>query len=297
MNKLFLWLAMLPAPLWRILGADTDQLTAILNMRLMIDNRRPIGFGRRQAQKKDVKHGTLIHTFMFTMMGCFYAIPVYVISDRVISMALYFTLLLLMITLTLITDFSNALFDNRDKYTLFPRPINDRTLVLAKLLHVFIYVLRMVIPMSLAAWASLAYLDGWRSALLFPLPLILMVFMGLFAVNGVYLIILKFVKAERFKDVISYFQVISSVIFFAIVYLRPQQMFSFDTNSTLRAADYQWVHFVPTYWLATYWSLIGYPLTLGGSMLLAVLGLAVPLVCIYILVRWLAPEFSRKIRY
>lgn len=295
MNKLFLKLAMLPAPLWRMLGADTDQLTAILNMRLMIDNRRPIGFGRRQSQRKDVKHGTLISTFMFTLMGFFYALPVYMIDNRVISMALYFTVLLLMITLSLITDFSNALFDNRDKYTLFPRPINDRTLVLAKLLHVFIYVLRMIIPMSLPAWATLAYLDGWKSAVLFPIPLILMVFMALFAVNGVYLIILRLVKHERFKDIISYFQVISSIVFFAIVYLRPRNMFSFNVDSVLIASDYQWVHYVPTYWLATYWSLLGYPLTLGGSALLSLLGLLVPLFCIYVLVRWLAPEFSRKI--
>ena len=295
MNKAFLWLAMLPAPFWRMLGADTDQLSAILNMRLTLDNRRPIGFGRRQNQKKDVKNGTLINSFVFTMMGCFYAIPVYVINDRVISMALYFSIMLLMITLTLITDFSNALFDNRDKYTLFPRPINDRTLVLAKLLHVFIYLLRMVVPMSLAAWGTLAYLDGWKSALLFPFPLILMVFMALFLVNGVYLIILKLVKPERFKDIISYFQVVTSIIFFAFVYLRPRQMFSFNVDGASFSHNYHWITYVPTYWLASYWSVLGYALPFCASLVQPILGVAVPFICAYVLVRFLAPEFTRKI--
>lgn len=293
MNKLLLWLTMLPAPLWRALGADTDQLTAILNMRLMIDNRRPIAFGRRQTQKKDIKHGTVLSTILFTMMGGFYCIPILVIHDRVISMALYFTLIFLMLTLSLITDFSNALFDNRDKYTLFPRPINDRTLVLSKLLHIFIYLLRMVVPTSLAAWCLLGYRDGWASALLFPVPLILMVFMSLFAVNGAYLIILRIVSPERFKDVISYFQVISSIVFFAIVYLRPRHI-KIDADS-LTAANFSWVHYVPTYWLASFWAWLGHPLVLGGGPLYMALGFAVPLLCVVVLVRWLAPEFTRRI--
>lgn len=290
MNKLLLKLAMLPAPLWRSLGADTDQLSAILNVRLMIDNRRPIGFGRRQSQKKDIKNGTIISAVIFTVMGIFYSLPLIIIPDRVLSLALYFTLIFLMLTLTLITDFSNALFDNRDKYTLFPRPINDRTLIMAKLLHIFIYLLRMVLPMSLAAWCVLGYIDGWVSALLFPLPLILMTFMSLFAVNGVYLVILRLVPAERFKDVISYFQIISSVIFFAIVYLRPKNI----DRLSLDPANYHWVIYIPTYWLASFWSVLG-PSMLGGGVISMLSGIILPTLCIIILVRWLAPEFTRKI--
>ncbi len=286
---------MLPSGLWRSLGADTDQLTAILNMRLMLDNRRPMGFGRRQAQKKDIKNGTLINTFMFGIMGVLYGIPVYLISDRVLSMVIYFTLIFLMITLTLITDFSNALFDNRDKYTLFPRPINDRTLVLAKLLHVFIYLLRIVLPMALPAWIAIGYLDGWASAVLFPLPVLLLVFMSLFAVNSVYLIILRLVKPEKFKDVISYFQVIASIVFFATVYLHPRKMFEMDPSNMFDASHFQWVKYIPTYWLAACWSWIGVPLTFGGGIFMSLLAIVAPLLCVIILVKYLAPEFSRKI--
>ena len=293
MNKLFLKFAMLPAPFWRSLGADTDQLSAILDMRLMIDNRRPIGFGRRQTQKKEIKHGTITSTILFTFMGAFYSLPLFVVPDRVISLALYFTIIFLMLTLSLITDFSNALFDNKDKYTLFPRPINDRTLVLAKLLHIFIYLMRMVIPTSFAAWCLLTYQDGWTSTLVFPVAITLLTFMSLFVVNGVYLIILKLTSAERFKDIISYFQVIASVVFFAIVYLRPRNV-NIDVNA-LDPARYKWVQFVPSYWLAGFWKWLGHPMLLGGGVITTLCGLLVPVFCIVALVRWLAPEFTRKI--
>jgi ABC-2 type transport system permease protein len=293
MNKLFLKFAMLPAPFWRSLGADTDQLSAILNMRLMIDNRRPMGFGRRQTQKKEIKHGTITSTLLFTLMGAFYSLPLFAISDRIISLALYFTIIFLMLTLSLITDFSNALFDNKDKYTLFPRPINDRTLVLAKLLHIFIYLLRMVVPTSLAAWCLLIYQDGWTSAIIFPIAITLLTFMSLFVVNGVYLIILRLTNPERFKDIISYFQVVASVIFFAIVYLRPRNV-NIDVEA-LSPTDFSWAKYVPSYWLASFWHWLGHPMLLGGGIAVTLLGLLTPVICIVALVRWLAPEFTKKI--
>lgn len=153
----------------------------------------------------------------------------------------------------------------------------------------------MVLPTSLAAWVALGYFDGWKSAVLFPIPMLLLVFMSLFAVNSVYLIILRVVKAEKFKDVISYFQIIASVVFFAIVYLRPKNTFSDDFANTISFAKYQWIRYIPSYWLASFWSIIGYPLTLGGGILYIALGVFIPIGCIYALVRWLAPEFSRKI--
>ena len=41
MNKVFLNLVMIPSALWRSLGADIPQLRAILNAKLMLDDRKP----------------------------------------------------------------------------------------------------------------------------------------------------------------------------------------------------------------------------------------------------------------
>ena len=194
----------------------------------------------------------------------------------------------------LITDFSNVLFDFRDKYILFPRPVNDRTLVLARLLHVFIYLFRIVLPMSLPTWIMLGYLDGWKSAALFPLPLIMMVFMALFIVNSVYLVVLKLAKPEKFKDIMNYFQVITSVIFFTSVYLMPR-FFNPEHPHESSILNYAWLKFVPSYWLGVCWSWIGYPVELAGTSFLSILAIVFPLLCMYVLVKKLAPEFSRKI--
>lgn len=294
MRKFFLFLVMLPSSVWRGMGADTDQLRAILNTRLMLDDRKPLTLNRSQKQKKDRKFGTLLSVFISFVMGVFYAFPIPVIPDRILSLTIYFAMLLAIITFLLITDFSSVLFDSRDKYILFPRPVNDRTIVLARLLHVFIYLFRIVLPMALPGWILLGFFDGWKSALLFPLPLLLLVFITLFVVNAVYLLVLRLAKPEKFKDIINYFQVVTSVIFFASVYLLPR-VFDRAHPQDFDILKSPWLQYTPPYWLAVCWSWIGAPVALAGTAMYSVLAIIVPLICLYILVKYLSPQFARRI--
>lgn len=294
MNKLLLNLVMLPSALWKSMGADNVQLRAILNTRLLLDDRSPMSMGRMNKPKTETKYTTLRNIIASLVLGFVYMFPVIVVPDRIFSLAIFFSFMLMVMTLMLITDFSNVFFDSRDKYVLFPRPVNDRTIVLARLLHVFIYLFRIVLPMSLPAWIMLGYMDGWKSALLFPLPLVMMVFMALFIVNSVYLAVLKLAPPEKFKDIMNYFQVVTSVIFFASVYLMPR-FFDPERGYVSVINDYAWLRFLPSYWLAACWSWLGYMVTLPGTSFLSLLAIVFPLLCMYILVRKLAPEFSRRI--
>jgi len=293
MNKLLLYLVMLPSALWRSLGADTDQLRAILDLKLTLDDRKPLTLGRPQ-KKKSIKYGSILSALIYLGMGCMYILPLLVLPDRIFSITVFFTLLLSIITFMLITDFSNVLFDARDKYILFPRPVSDRTLVLARMLHIFVYLFRVVLPLSLPGWVTLGIADGWPSATLFIVPLLLLVFLALFLVNSVYLLVLRLAKPERFKDVINYFQVFTSVIFFGSVYILPR-LFDHENLAAFDVHKYNWVRYMPTYWLAACWSWIGFPVILSGTAGYSVLAVAVPLICMYILVKILAPQFSSRI--
>ena len=50
MNKFLLYMVMLLSGLWESLGADIDQLKAILKVRLMLDDRKPMTLGRQQSE-------------------------------------------------------------------------------------------------------------------------------------------------------------------------------------------------------------------------------------------------------
>ncbi len=284
----------MPSALWKRLGADLDQLRAILNTRLILDDRKPMTIGRVNKPKKERKFSTVANFFALFIMGFMYMFPLFIVQDRIFAMAIYFSFLFPVLILTLISDFSNVLFDSRDKYILFPRPVNDRTLVLARMLHVFIYLFRTVLPMVLPGWVVIGILDGWKSVFLFPLPLVSLVFFVLFVVNGAYLIVLRLAKPEKFNDVINYFQVITSVVFFATVYLMPRFMDP-EHPLAMNITDHAWMVYSPSYWLAACWSWLGYRTYLPGTVPLSILSIILPVICMVVLMKWLAPEFSRRI--
>jgi ABC-2 type transport system permease protein len=291
MNKVFLKLVMLPSGLWRGMGADTEQLEAILAIRLKMDDRKPLSFGR-QAKKKAISNASFKTMFVSCLMGVIYTMFSYV-HDIIFSLTIYFGYVLIWLSIMLITDFSNVLFDVRDKFILVPRPVNDKTIVLSKLLHVFIYLFRIVIPLVMPEIIFLGIYHGWKSVVLFPIAVLCLLFMTLFAINFCYLLLIKY-AARKFKEIINYFQIGVSVIFFAAIYLRPR---SIDAEGNMVASIHQfkWIRFFPPYWIAVSWNFLGYKTELEGTQWLSILAIIVPLACLLLMIKWLAPQFGRNL--
>ena len=96
MNKLLLFLFLLPKGLYRALGADTNQLKAILKVKLMLDDRRPLSMGRApQAKKKPARFMTALSVFMSMIIGFMYIIPL-MLEDTIMGLWLYCTVFLMM---------------------------------------------------------------------------------------------------------------------------------------------------------------------------------------------------------
>lgn len=283
---------MLPSGLWKAMGADNDQLRAILKVKLLMDNRRPLTMSQRQ--RKPSKFSIFIGMFLSFVFGIVYVAPFAAFRDVVTSFTVYYGLFLFLLTFSLVTDFSTTLIDTRDKLVVLPRPVNDRTLLLSRLLHIFLYLLRTVLPMALPGWivAGLAY--GWKAALFFPVPLLCTVLLCLFIVMSLYLLLLRFTKPGRFKEVLGYFQIAFSIILFASVYLLPRLMEQQNIQS-FRMADHPGIQGSPSFWLAAMWSWLGYPAPFAATRLLGLAAFFLPFICLWITVRYLAPSFSRKI--
>ncbi len=293
MNRIFLALVLLFSGLWRAMGADMVQLKAILTVKLKMDDRRPLSFGRRK-EGKSRKFSTILNMFIYFCMGMIYIFPLLYLDDTIFALTTYFTMFLFILTFSLITDFSNILVDAADKYILIPKPINDQTLFLSRNLYVFIYLFRIVLPMSLPGWIILGIDKGWASAILFPLPLVLMVFIALFLVNGIYLLILKMSGAERFKNIIGSFQIAFTIFVVAFYYLM-QGMMKSPAIRYLDLRDYGWIRLTPPYWLASCWSWLGYKAVLPGTVWLSALAILFPLFSLWVTLKWLAPNFGRKL--
>jgi ABC-2 type transport system permease protein len=294
MNKFLLFLILLPKKLWAALGADVNHLRAILKVKLMLDDRRPMAMGRQQqVRKKPVRFMTALSVFLSMVIGAMYIFPL-MLDDTFMGLWLYCTVFLLMLSFMLISDFSTVLFDTRDKTILLPRPINERTLLLSRLLHMFIYLFRIVFPMSLAGWIVIGITKGWAAAVWFPFMIIMLTIVALFLVNACYLLILRFSKPGKFKDVVNYFQIIFSIMFFACVYLMPRAMDS-EGFKQLKHTDFAWAQFTPTYWLAASYSWLEADKLSSLTKWISILAIAGPMILVWLTIKYLSPSFAKRI--
>lgn len=294
MNKFLLFLILLPKGLYRALGADVDHLKAILKVKLMLDDRRPLALGKPQTKKKKpVRFMTALSVFISIVIGFIYMIPLS-LDDRFMGLWLYFTVFLVMLSIMLITDFSTVLFDTRDKSILLPRPINERTLLLSRLLHMFIYLFRIVFPMSLAGWVLFTYLEGWKGFIWFPFAVLMLTIIALFLVNTCYLLVLRFSKPGKFKDVINYFQIGFSVLFFACVYLMPRAVSNAGFQQ-LKHSDYKWAAYTPTYWLTASWSWFQPDKLWSATKWISILSVVGPMILVWLTIKYLSPSFAKRI--
>jgi ABC-2 type transport system permease protein len=296
MNKLLLFLVLLPKVIWRKLGADVHQLQAILRVKLLFDDRRPIVQGKvteANPGKKGFKFKTALSMFVSAVMGMMYGMSLFM-KDIVFGMWIYFSTFLIMLCVILITDFSTVLFDSKDKYVLLTKPVNAATILLSKLLHMFIYLIRIVLPMSLAGWIFLYMELGWKVHLWFPFVIILLTFLALFVVNSCYLLVLKFIKVERFKDVINYFQILASILFFSCIYFMPRVVDGAGFEK-LTHLNFPVIQYTPTYWLVCTGAM-AHLFKVGWSfyVLWGVLGIILPILLVWLTVKYLSPSFVAK---
>jgi len=283
---------MLPAGLWARAGADVPQLRAILRVRLLMDDRRPLVMGRKQ--KKPSSAMLALTAFFSFLTGAFLLIPLTVFDDAFTGVFAYYTGFLTFTAFALVTDFSNILVDGRHKHILLPRPVSGRTLALARMLHVFVYLFRNVFPMALPGWIVAGILLGWKAAIIFPVALMLLTFLALFLVNGIYLLLLTLTSAERFKAVINWVQIGVSVLFFSSYYLLPRAIDD-PAVKAWTVASAPWMRALPSYWFTSLYTLAGLKAPLAGAGYFAALAVVGTLVLAWFTLRVLAPQFSKKL--
>lgn len=298
MNKislLFYTAVMLPVKLYRNAGIDTTQLALILRFKLIMDDRHPntLQQTRGSAKKEGISHATLGTMLMALVMGVLNLISFAIGLDAITHMGFFFLAYLFMLASILISDFTSVLIDVRDNTILLPRPVNDRTLLLAKLLHIIVHMSRVTIPMCLPAFIFLFVRNGWQPAFSFLLLAMLGSIFTIFIINAVYLLVLKVTTPSRFKSFIAWFQVIFVIMLYGAYQLFPRVV-EMENFQQFTITDYGYAKLFPPYWFAAaqVW-LGGQIIDLGWAWFL--LSLLACFGSTWLVVRYLAPSFNRKL--
>ncbi len=293
MNKFLLAFLDLFRFMFLRLGIDYAQLRAIVEIKLTMDNRRQI-ISYNQKNKKDPGNTFLISLAFYALFGMFVSYAMYSIPSFVLSMVVFFSYIMVMVVMTLITDFSSILLDTSDNTIILPRPVDSRTLFAARLIHILLYLSQITLGLSLAPTIVVFLLYKGVVLTFFLIGIILAVFCALFITNAFYLLIMQFFNEEKLKNIINYFQIFMAVFIMGGYQILPRMMERIDmANFTFEIK--LWYYLLPPAWMAGMMEAIHLNRFDTPHIILIALALSVPVAGTYLVNKYLTPIFSKKL--
>lgn len=275
------------------IGVDYETLRSILQVKLTMDGRRtPTVFSGSQNEKQAEGSPFRVQWF-YLLLGLMMIVLVIPKSDYILMMSLLFSVVMFMIMSTLISDFSSVMLDLRDKNILFSKPVNRRTLSMAKSIHILIYLLTVTLTFTGPSLIASLFVQGPLFFLIYGAAVILMDCFILVFTALLYLMILRFFDGEKLKDMINYVQIILSIGVTVGAQLIPRL---FDISE-------MGIHFKSAWWnflLAPVWFAAPFEWLVAGTKStrlaeLSMLALVVPLVLLVTYIR-LMPMFERSLQ-
>ena len=299
MDNLFLRLVTILNPVWEKAGVNTQHLGEILRIKLLMDNRRPktLFARKRGIQGTNTKVGNPIMVSIFTLlMGFLIGLLLFINEIPLTGHAFYFTIFMLLMCITLVSDFTTVLIDTRDQFILLPRPVDDRTIAVSRILHITIYVLKLALIQGLPGLIMVGFADkSYFAPVIFLVEILEATFLSILFVNLMYLAMMRSVSSQKFKDLVSYFQIAFSTIIFAVYYLLPR-LIDMNTLQQIDLLKYWWSYLLPPVWIAAFNQVLIHPAQANIYIsLLAIVGITTPLLGLWFVVKVLAPGFNKKL--
>jgi len=277
--------------LFTMMGVDYQQLECILKVKLTMDNRR--GFST-STKKKDSSNQLLIQSFIYAVIGIFIVVLIGYVEHTFTAYTVVFSMIMVMIAMLMISEFSVVLIDTRDNAILLPRPINSRTMTMAKLLHIAIYLLHLSLSLSIASVVFTVMIYGYMAGLIFLLLIFLSTLFTLFLTNLFYLGLMRLVNGEKLKDIMVYFQIGMAIIFMGAYQLLPRLIEMNDLYNAQMKVEW-FTYLIPSAWFSGSITAFTSSVYNLGNILFLLLALVVPLLSLWLIIKYLSPKFNQRL--
>jgi ABC-2 type transport system permease protein len=187
--------------LFRLLKVDYKKFRIILWTKLTDDNRQEKSIVQRKS-KKEMSNSLGMVAFVYAFIGVMIGLMLLGIQDLFVAMVLVFAIIMVMTAVALISDFTSVLLDTTDNAILLPRPVDSRTLVVARLAHIVIYIMMITLSLSAASILIGTFKFGPVYTIVFFISLMFSVLFVVFVANVFYLLLMKISGGEHFRDII-----------------------------------------------------------------------------------------------
>ena len=263
-------------------------------MKLLTDNRRQhISYSRKN--QKEPGNAFLTTLLVYSFFGIFVALALYTIPSFMLSMILFFSYMMVMVAMTL--DHRLLLYPVWTPATIplfFRVRWNGRTLFVARVTHILIYLGQLAIAISLVPSISVFFKYGGVVFLVFIIAIVLSILTAVFLTNALYLLILQFSSEEKLKNIINYFQIFMAVGIMSGYQILPRLMERLDMETFV--FEIQWWNFLlPPVWMAGAMETLGFMILDAKHIGLTLCAVIIPPLGTYLVNRYFTPIFNRKL--
>jgi len=273
-------------------GVNYSQFEVILGAKLTMDNRKMLG---NNSQKKTLKNAMAMQVFIYSIIGGFMSMMLIKGSSALFFFTtIFFSFIMIMVIMGLISEFNTILFDTRDNSILLPRPITPRTLLFVRIMHIMIYLMLISLSLSIFPLIVFAFMFGVPAMLLLLIDVILITLFSVFLTNIIYLLLMKMITGERLKDIITYSQIVMAIIFMGAYQFMPRLAENQALIANFNHIQW-WMYLIPPFWMSASISPIingGIGLQSAGFLLLSV---AMPLIGLWLVSSVLAKNFNQSL--
>jgi ABC-2 type transport system permease protein len=272
--------------------ADYKQFIRILQLKLTLDNRRVKSLSNKP--EKDQKNALIWQSLIQVFLGIFFGLFLSMIKTPFTFFYFSHLFIMVMMAMTIISEFTNILFDTSENAIIQPLPVKGNTISLARNAHVFIYLSLIAFSISVASIIVAFVKFGAISGLIFIFTIVLNVLFTLFLANILYLGIFRIASGEKLKNLLMYFQVFIAILFMA-GYQIGIKLVDKSNIMNMELPVHWYTFLIPPAFFSGFiegLSMVNWDLT---HLVFIAEALVIPFVAIYITGKFLTPVFNRKL--
>ena len=277
---------------YRVIGIDYEVMRKVLQIKLLMDQRRvpAVLMNYKNKREDNTFNKSLI---FYGIIGIFFAFIIMLPIPLFFKMNFFNGMLIFMIAMTMVSDFSSILLDTKDKGILLSKPIKPQTVNAAKMTHILINLLTITFVMAGASLIVGLIKYGFLFFGILFFQLFLISGLVLFLTSVFYFFMLIIFDGDKLKDMINYFQIILSFVMM-VGYQFTGHIFKFMDHNVVLVFKW-WMYLIPSAWFAAPFSLIFENRLENHFIHLSFLGVVVPIFLLIIYFRVITRYFEKNL--
>lgn len=269
---------------------DYSVLRHILAIKFLMDERRVLTILTETNEKK--KSSFMRFLWIYFLYG--FILVFFVFGDAyMLQVSIMFGVALFILMTALIADFSPVMLDVRDRTIIGTKPIDKRTIGVAKFIHILIYLIQITGAFTIIPIIFMLIVQGFMFTILF---IVMLSFFMLFIIaftSLIYMVVLKWFGGDLLKSMINYVQItfaIGVIVGYQIV-IRSYGLIDLQTDYIVKS----WHMLLPPMWFAAPFELILNQNTQTEIIILSLLAIIIPIIAFFIYYAFI-PAFESNLQ-